>query len=184
MSDFYARCAAALAAGAVALTVTAAGASDTGPVFVVPSRPGVPVAINGRDAAWHVVEGDIGLARPGHLTPVVIGGGRPLPPRWGYDYNPHYNPYFPRDGVAPRRGRNEIEPPRNHPLPPPAESFSRSWSTRSLPQYYSYGEQRYPEPQRSGSYSSETEQLPPTIEDPQQQQFPPPVVVVPERRRR
>ena len=35
---------------------------------------------------------------------VVIGGGRPLPPRWSYDYNPRYdhNPYFPRDGVAPR----------------------------------------------------------------------------------
>jgi hypothetical protein len=60
-------------------------ASDTGPVFVVPNRPGIPVPINGRDASWSVVYGDIGLARPGHLTPVIIiiiiGGGRPLPPR-------------------------------------------------------------------------------------------------------
>jgi hypothetical protein len=162
--------------------------ADTGPVFVVPSRPDVPIAINGRDAAWSVVEGDIGLARPGHLTPVIIGGGRPLPPRWSY-----YDrvPYYPRYGVPPPRGRHEIEPPPDRPLPEPAESFYRSWSTSSQPQF---SERRYDaprdkpqsyqsEPYQSGSYRSESEQLPATIEDPLQQP-PPAIVVVPHGGRR
>jgi hypothetical protein len=83
---------AALALGFAALAQSVPALADTGPVFVVPSRPGVPIPINGRDASWSVVEGDIGLARPGHLTPVIIGGGRPLPPRWSY----HGRPYYPR----------------------------------------------------------------------------------------
>ena len=120
-----------LAAGVLTLAAAPVRAAETGPVFVVPSRPGVPIAINGRDASWSVVEGDIGLARPGHLTPVIIGGGRPLPPRWSY----HHNPYYPRYGVAPARGRNEVDPGPDRPMPEPAESYSRSWSTSSEPQY-------------------------------------------------
>ena len=150
-----------LAAGVLTLAAAPVRAAETGPVFVVPSRPGVPIAINGRDASWSVVVGDIGLARPGHLTPVIIGGGRPLPPRWSY----HHNPYYPRYGVAPAR----------------AESYSRTWSTSSEP----YSERREGEPPRSRqqSYQTESEFLPPTIED-QQQTFPPPIVVVPRRGRR
>ncbi len=44
---------------------TALARADSGPVIVIPSRPGVPVVINGRDASYAVVEGDWGLARPG-----------------------------------------------------------------------------------------------------------------------
>jgi hypothetical protein len=171
------------AIGLAALASAAPAHADTGPVFVVPSRPGVPIVINGRDASWSVVEGDIGLARPGHLTPVIIGGGRPLPPRWSY-----YDriPYHPRYGVAPPRGRHEIEPPADRPMPEPAEPFFRSWSTSSQPQY---SQQRYSEPRdksqsyQSESYRSESEYLPPTIEDPLQQP-PPAIVVVPHRGRR
>lgn len=153
--------------------------ADSGPVFVVPSTPGVPIAINGRDASWSVVEGDIGLARPGHLSPVIIGGGRPLPPRRSYD-RVHY---FPRYGTVPERGRREIEPSPDRPLPEPAESYHRSWSTSSDP---GYSVQRYVEPPRQGEqgYRSESDMLPPTIEDPQQQQFMPPIVVVPRGGRR
>src|SRR3954468_3953243 len=103
--------------------------ADSGPVIVIPSRPGVPVIINGRDASYAVVEGDWGLARPG-AVPVTVIGGSPIVP------NPVYtqrNSYHPRYGRAPLRGRNEIEPPPDRELPEPAENFSRSWSTSSDP---------------------------------------------------
>ena len=48
--------------------------ADSGPVIVIPSRPGVPVIINGRDASYAVVEGDWGLSRPGAVPVTVIGG--------------------------------------------------------------------------------------------------------------
>jgi len=88
MSSLPARHVAIFAAGFAMLAAAAPVRADTGPVFVVPSRPGVPIPINGRDASWSVVEVDIGLARPGHLTPVIIGGGRPLPPRRSYHGRP------------------------------------------------------------------------------------------------
>jgi hypothetical protein len=103
--------------------------ADSGPVIVIPSRPGVPVIINGRDASYAVVEGDWGLSRPGAVAVTVIGGSPVLP-------NPVYtkrNSYHPRYGRAPLRGRNEIEPPADRALPEPAEDFSRSWSTSSDP---------------------------------------------------
>ena len=55
--------------------------ADNGPVIVIPSRPGVPVVINGRDASYAVVEGDWGLSRPGHGTVRVIGGSPLYPNR-------------------------------------------------------------------------------------------------------
>src|SRR5690606_27762386 len=124
-----------------------------------------------------VVEVDIGLARPGHLTPVIIGGGRPLPPRWSY----HGRPYYPRYGVAPARGRYEVDPGPNRPMPEPAEPYFRSWSSSSDVQQY--GENR-PRPQsQPQSYNAESEPLSATIEDPNQQPFQPPIVVVPRGRR-
>lgn len=178
MSISLARHSAVLSVGFALLTGAAPVRADTGPVFVVPSRPGVPIAINGRDASWSVVEGDIGLARPGHLTPHIIGGGRPLPPRRAYERNP----YYPRYGTVPLRGRNEVEPLPGRILPEPAENFSRSWSTSSEPQPSPQRYSETPRP-RAPSYQSESEFLPPTIED-QQPQFPPPIVVVPRRDRR
>ena len=132
--------------------------ADSGPVIVIPSRPGIPVIINGRDASYAVVEGDWGLSRPGAVPVTVIGGSPILP-------NPVYtrrNSYHPKYGRAPERGRNEVEPPADRPLPDPAESFSRSWST-----------------------SSDTDTVPATITDPATfpQNFNPPIIVDPRRRR-
>jgi hypothetical protein len=113
--------------GCSALANAPARAEGEGPVIVIPSRPGVPVIINGRDASYAVVEGDWGLSRPGAGVITVIGGSPVLP-------NPVYtrrNSYHPKYGRAPERGRNEIEPPADRALPDPAESFSRSWSTSS-----------------------------------------------------
>lgn len=172
-----ARHAAIFALGAVTLLAAPAPArADMGAVFVVPSRPGVPIAINGRDASWSVVEGDVGLARPGHLTPVVIGGGRPLPPRRAYD-RVHY---FPRYGTAPARGRNEVEPGPHRVMPEPAESYHRSWSASSQLNGYRYDQT--PDG-RQQSYQAGSEPLPATIDD-GQPQMPPPIVVVPRGGRR
>jgi hypothetical protein len=113
---------------AVVFAATAVRA-DSGPVIVIPSRPGIPIVINGQDASYAVVEGDWGLARPGAVPVTVIGGTPVLP-------NPVYtrrNSYHPRYGRPPPRGRNEIEPPPDRELPEPAENFSRSWSTSSDP---------------------------------------------------
>jgi hypothetical protein len=109
------------------LALAPAEASDTGPVIVIPSRPGVPIIIYGRDASYAVVEGDWGLARPG-AVPVTVFGGSPVLPSPVYS---RHNSYHPRYGRTPLRGRNEIEPPPDRALPEPAEDFSRSWSTSS-----------------------------------------------------
>lgn len=117
----------AIAVSGLAASAVAPVRADTGPVIVIPSRPGVPVIINGRDASWAVVEGDWGLARPGHGVVTVIGGARVVPNTVYRDRNA----YHPRYGRAPERGRNEVEPPVDRPLPDPAESFNRSWSSSS-----------------------------------------------------
>jgi hypothetical protein len=101
--------------------------ADNGPVIVIPSRPGIPVIINGRDASYAVVEGDWGLFRPG-AVPVTVTGGSPVLPNEVYRRR---NSYIPKYGRAPERGRYEVEPPADRPLPEPAESFSREWSTSS-----------------------------------------------------
>jgi hypothetical protein len=128
MSRYVAAFVAASLAGFTGLE-SAPARADSGPVIVIPSRPGVPVIINGRDASYAVVEGDWGLSRPGAVAVTVIGGS-PIYP------NPVYsrrNSYHPRYGRAPLRGRREIEPPADRALPDPAEDFSRSWSTSSDP---------------------------------------------------
>ena len=145
-------------AGFAVLATAPARAGGEGPVIVIPSRPGVPVVINGRDASYAVVEGDWGLARPG-AVPVTVIGGSPILPNPVYERR---NSYHPKYGQAPERGRNEVEPPADRALPDPAESFSRSWST-----------------------SSDTDKVPATITDPATfpQNFNPPIVVDPRRRR-
>jgi hypothetical protein len=127
MSRSMAAAVAVVVLGCFALASAPARAEGEGPVVVIPSRPGVPVIINGRDASYAVVEGDWGLSRPGAGIVTVIGGSPVLP-------NPVYtrrNSYHPKYGRAPERGRNEIEPAADRALPDPAESFSRSWSTSS-----------------------------------------------------
>jgi len=96
-------------------------------VIVIPSRPGVPVVSNGRDASYAVVEGDWGLSRPG-AVPVTVFGGSPILPNAVYTRR---HSYLPKYGRVPERGRIEIEPAADRALPEPAEGFSRSWSTSS-----------------------------------------------------
>ena len=114
-------------AGAVA-----ARAQDSGPNFVVPGRPNVPIVINGINASYGVAESDFGLYRPG-AVPVTIYPSpyaAPLIPNKPVRYRVPAA-YYPSLGGKPYRGRLEIEPPANRPAPQPAQSFHRSWSAES-----------------------------------------------------
>ncbi len=121
--------------GVLALAIAAAFAPSFGgavradhlPAFVVPGRADVPVIINGYDASWGVVESDWGLYRPGAVAPVVITAPNAGPASAAHHYFPSLG------GVTPRLGRYEIEPSPNRVLPPPAESFHRTWSSGSDP---------------------------------------------------
>ena len=101
---------------------SAAARADHEPVIVIPMRPGVPIMINGRDASYAVVEGDWGLARPGHGRVIIEG------PVW-YANRADAGPYFPSAGHAPRYGRLEVEPPRRYPRAP--TDYTRSWAAGS-----------------------------------------------------
>jgi hypothetical protein len=165
-------CALALAA----LAPAAPARADQAPSYVVPSRPGIPVMINGRNAAWAVVEGDWGLYRPGHMPVTVIGG---YPVVYSRAYAPRGR-YYPAYGSRPERGRYEIEPPPNRELPEPAESFSRIWSTGPQ-RTYTYTPPRAKEySQQQPSYEQEPE-VPATIPDPNNAL--PPMIIVPHIRR-
>jgi hypothetical protein len=98
----------------------------SGPVIVIPGRPGVPIIINGIDASYAVVEGDWGLGKGVHVQPTVYGG------RY-VDPDPHVGHYYPTAGHSPGYGRLEIQPPTNRKLPQPAESYHESWSSQSAP---------------------------------------------------
>jgi hypothetical protein len=103
--------------------LTAHPAKAEGPVLVIPSRPGVPIMINGIDASYAVVEGDWGLARSVHVQPTIYGGRL-------IDPDPRVGGYFPSAGHAPGYGRAEIEPP---PRRRRNTSYSRSWGAQSAP---------------------------------------------------
>jgi hypothetical protein len=111
---------------ALLIGTTAMASADSGPVIVIPGRPGIPIIINGIDASYAVVEGDWGLARGTHVQPTIYGG------RY-VDPEPHVGHYYPSLGHAPGYGRLEVEPPANRKLPPRAESFHQSWSAHSDP---------------------------------------------------
>jgi hypothetical protein len=96
--------------------------AQTGPVVVVPGKPGVPVTINGVIVDGAVVYGDWGLARPGHGEILIEG---PVVFAAPFDQRG----YYPATGRMPRYGRLEIEPPKR-PRPRPA-SFQRDWSIES-----------------------------------------------------
>jgi hypothetical protein len=104
-------------------------AAESGTVFVIPGRPDVPVFVNpyGFDASYTVVEGDFGLDRPGQVNPIIIAGPHVLPPPSMRRY------YFPRTGHEPGYGRLEVQPPPNRRVPPPAQTYTRSWGTASDP---------------------------------------------------
>ena len=89
--------------------------ADTGPVIVIPGRPGVPILVNGVDISYAVIEGDWGLAR-GTREPLTIYGGRHVAP-------PDVGHWYPTLGRLPGYGRLEVQPPANRKLPQPAESY-------------------------------------------------------------
>lgn len=169
------------ALAAVVATAEVARA-DNGPVIVIPSRPGVPVVINGRDASYAVVEGDWGLARPGHGT-ITVYGGHALRPSSVYRDR---NSYHPRYGRPPPRGRHEVEPSPDRPMPEPAESFSRSWSTSSDVQPASLPSRdaapAFNRAPQAYEQQPDNDQVPATIADPPS--INPPIIVVPRDRRR
>jgi hypothetical protein len=107
-------------------------AADSGPVIVLPGRHGLPVIINGIDVTGGVVEGDWGLDSPHMVGPTIVTAPAWIP---GRNYPGGYvsGGYFPAFGHEPGYGRHEIEPPANRHLPPPAQSFHRSWSSQSEP---------------------------------------------------
>lgn len=110
-----------------ALCAAFAGAdarAQTGPVIVVPGKPGVATTINGVIVDGAVVYGDWGLARPGHGQIVIEG---PV----GFSDNWDSRGYFPWTGRAPRYGRLEIVPP---PRSRPSTDYYRDWSATSDPQ--------------------------------------------------
>jgi hypothetical protein len=115
--------------GALCLALSASGALAQGvSEIVIPSRPDVPLLMNGVDISYAVIEGDLGLDRPGgQMTPTIIYRLRGSP----YVRETFGPSYYPRDGKRPGYGRLEVEPPRNRRLPPPAPSYSRSWSSES-----------------------------------------------------
>ncbi len=175
----------AVALALAGLVPVAPARADKAPVIVIPSRPGIPTAINGRNANYAVVEGDWGLSRPGHMPQTVIGGSPIYPTR---DYAPRGR-YFPVYGSRPSRGRYEIEPGPDRPMPEPAEPFSRSWSSHSQsPPPMPRAAQRGPAPafdsdpqDRALQFSTPPDVVPPTIENPNA--INPPVVVIPQTRR-
>ena len=109
------------------LAGTPARAYDV-PAIVIPGKVGVPVIIDGVDASYCVVEGDWGLARPGHGRPTIVV----CPPlaKAPAESGRYYYPSF---GRRPGYGRLEVEPPPNRRLPRPAPSYYREWGTQSDP---------------------------------------------------
>jgi hypothetical protein len=106
-------------------------------VIVLPGRHGLPVILNGVDVTGAVLEGDWGLYSPHMVGPTIIPApvfipGRAYPGRY---YQGRYvqGGYYPALGHEPGYGRDEIEPPADRRLPPPAASFHRSWSSRPEP---------------------------------------------------
>ena len=117
----------AIVCGGALLGATAAIAADSGPVIVIPGRLGVPVILNGVDVTGAVVERDFGLYSPHMIQPTVVYGPVAIPDRSAP------RAYYPALGRKPGYGRHEIEPPPDRPLPPPAPSYHRSWSSHSDP---------------------------------------------------
>ena len=107
----------------MALPLAPAKASETGPVIVIPGRPGVPIIVNGQDISGAVIEGDWGLARPSQNEPRILyryGNGALI--------GPSHGGYFPTTGRAPRLGRKEVDVPRP---PHTSENVFRSFNVQS-----------------------------------------------------
>jgi hypothetical protein len=120
---------------ALLLAVSASPAlAQRAPVIVIPTRPDVPVLMNGVDVSYAVIEGEFGLDRPGEMPATVIYWIRPIAVPYyratAYRVGPAY---FPSSGKKPGYGRLEVEPAPDRPLPPPAPSYRKGWSSQSAP---------------------------------------------------
>jgi hypothetical protein len=106
-----------------AFALAAPACAQTGPVIVIPGKPGVPVVMNGLIVDGAVVYGDWGLAKPNNAGLIIVGPvGYPLP----------VAPpgYFPATGHQPRIGRQEVEPPARS-RRPVNTNYYRDWSIGS-----------------------------------------------------
>ncbi len=115
---------------ALAVALSAAGPggparADHAPTLVVPGRTPAPIIVNGEDVGWTVIEGDWGLYRPGHVSPVVYGYPAPI-------YVPAAGGCYPVTGRPPRYGRLEGRMRGTRRGSAPAEPYFRSWSADSL----------------------------------------------------
>ena len=97
--------------------------AQTGPVIVIPGKPGLPVVMNGLIVDGAVVYGDWGLAKPNNAGLIIVGPVGYAPP----DVSPGY---FPATGHLPRVGRQEVEPPARA-RPRANTNYYRNWSIES-----------------------------------------------------
>jgi hypothetical protein len=106
-----------------AFGLVAPACAQTGPVIVIPGKPGLPVIMNGLIVDGAVVYGDWGLAKPNNAGLIIVGPVGYAPP----DVSPGY---FPATGRLPGVGRQEIEPPPGS-RPRTNTNFHRDWSIGS-----------------------------------------------------
>jgi hypothetical protein len=59
---------------AILMAMTSTAFAGGGFDIVVPSRPGVPIIINGIDASYAVIEGEWGLGKNEQVQPTIYGG--------------------------------------------------------------------------------------------------------------
>jgi hypothetical protein len=114
-----------LAGLCAACALAAPACAQTGPVIVVPGKPGSPVIINGVVADGAVVYGDWGLGKPNNNGLIIEGAVYAPPPVATFAPG-----YFPSTGKPPRVGRQEIEPPPSA-RRPVNTNFHRDWSIGS-----------------------------------------------------
>src|ERR1700759_2404190 len=112
---------------AMMIGMTPAAFASDGFDIVVPSRPGVPIIINGIDVSYAVLEGEFGLGKGVNNNQPTVYGGRLAEPE------PNVGHYYPSLGTRPGFGRLEIEPPSNRRLPPPAEGNPKHWGGLAMP---------------------------------------------------
>jgi hypothetical protein len=112
-----------LASLCAAFALAAPACAQTGPVIVIPGKPGLPVIMNGLIVDGAVVYGDWGLARPNNAGLIIVGPVGYAPP----ETSPGY---FPATGHLPRVGRQEVEPPARS-RPRVNTNYYRNWSIES-----------------------------------------------------
>src|ERR1700744_6429261 len=87
-------------------TTPAAFASD-GFDIVVPSRPGVPIVVNGVDVSYAVLEGNFGLGKGVNNQPTIYGGHQGPPGAAGRSLLPDV---WPQACLWPSRNRAAGQP--------------------------------------------------------------------------